>query len=683
MINPKLPAILFGGDYNPDQWPEGTWQEDMRLLKLAGVNMVTVPVFSWAKLQPAEDQYDFEWLDRVLDLLAENGIYACLATSTAAQPAWMSLKYPEVMPVDVYGRKRNHGKRVNFCPNSRAYREFSSRLARKLAERYKDHPALLYWRVANEYGTYCYCDNCAKAFREWLKERCGTIEELNRRWNLSFWGHTVYSWEEITVPSELNDDNKWYQPKALDYMRFMTDSTIECFLGEYRAIKEVTPHLMVTTNISGYIKKLDQFKWAQYVDIVSWDNYPRPEHRMSVVALKHDLMRGLKNGQPYILAEQTPSSQNWQPYNILKRPGVMRLLSYQALARGADTVMFFQMRQSKAGVEKLHGALISHAGHEHTRVFKECARLGAELRNIGARFLDSRIQAKAAIMFDWDNWWAVELCSGPSRDLDYFDQVEKYYHALWKLNIATDIIQPNADLSKYDLVIAPLLYMTKPGTAKNIENYVRGGGTFVTSFFSGIVDENDHVILGGYPGELKDVLGIWVEEIDGLLPDMKNGIVMNQPLGELNGTYACGLICDLLHLRGAEALAVYETDFYAGRPCLTSNQFGKGTAYYVATDPEQQFVDQFVKYLCELRGLKPPLDVPGGVEVTQRHKGDQEFIFVLNHDRAEAEIDLGCKKYLDLISGKEKQGRIRLPGLDVLILEEVQRAFGSNYVTRS
>ena len=632
MINPKLPAILYGGDYNPDQWPEEIWREDMRLFRLAGINVVVVPVFSWAKLQPAEDRYDFEWLDRVLDLLAENGIYACIATSTAAQPAWMSVKYPEILPVDVHGRKRTHGKRVNFCPNSKVYREFAARLARKLAERYKDHPALLYWRVANEYGTYCYCDTCAQEFRKWVQKRYGTIEEVNRRWNLSFWGHTIHSWDEIMVPSELNDDNKWYQPVALDYLRFMTDSTIECFVNEYQAIKEVTPDLMVSTNISGYIKKLDQFKFAEYVDIVSWDNYPQPQHRMSLVAFKHDLMRGLKGGRPYILAEQTPSSQNWQPYNLLKRPGVMRLLSYQALARGADTVMFFQMRQSKAGVEKLHGAVISHAGHERTRVFGECAQLGAELKNIGASFLDSRVTAKVAVMFDWDNWWAVELSSGPSRDLQYLDQVEKYYHALWKLNVPVDIVRPDSDLSKYDLVLAPLLYMTKPGTAENIENYVREGGTFVTTFFSGMVDENDHIILGGYPGELKDVLGIWVEEIDGLLPEMKNGMVMKGPLGELNGTYECGLICDLLHLRGAEALAVYAADFYAGRPCLTRNQFGKGTAYYVASDPEQPFIDGFVKYLCDLKGIKAPLEVPPGVEVTQREKESRRFTFVLNHN---------------------------------------------------
>lgn len=664
MINPKVPAILYGGDYNPDQWSEEVWQEDMRLFKLAGINAVTLPVFSWAKLQPAEDVYDFAWLDKILDMLVENGIHFSLATSTAAQPAWMSVKYPEIMPVDVDGRKRTHGKRVNFCPNSKKYREFSTKIAGKLAARYHDHPGLLWWRVSNEYGTYCYCENCAMEFRSWLQDRYGTIAELNKRWNLSFWGHTVYSWDEIMVPSELNDDNKWYQPKGLDYLRFMTDANIACFDGEYQAIKEYSPDLIVTTNISGYIKKLDQFKWAKHVDIISWDNYPRPEHRMSTVALKHDLMRGLKDGQSFILAEQTPSQQNWQPYNTLKRPGSMRLLSYQALAHGADTVMFFQLRASIAGVEKLHGAVISHAGHENTRVFRECAELGNELKNIGDSFLDAKVDSKVAIMFDWDNWWAVELSSGPSRDLKYFEMVEKYYHALYELNISTDIIKPDADLSKYDLVIAPLLYMTKGGVAENIDQYVTAGGTFITSCFSGIVDENDRVILGGYPGELKETLGIWVEEFDGLLPEMHNSMVMFDSQTE----YCCEILCDILHLQGAEALAHYGADFYARTPCLTVNKRGLGKAYYVATVPEDKFFRDFMITICSDLGIKAPLDTPKDVEVRQRHKADKTFTFILNHNEHAVQLELGQHHYLDLITDTLKAGNIELEAKGVLIL---------------
>ncbi len=353
---------------------------------------------------------------------------------------------------------------------------------------------------------------------------------------------------------------------------------------------------------------------------------------------------------------------------------MMRLLSYQALAHGADTVMFFQLRASVAGVEKFHGAVISHAGHEHTRVFQECAKLGNELKNLEDRILDSKYRSQVAIMFDWDNWWAVELSSGPSRDLQYFEQVEKYYHALYEQNIAVDIVRPDADLSKYDLVIAPLLYMTKPGVAKNIETFVENGGTFVTSFLSGIVDENDHVILGGYPGELKRVLGIWVEEFDALLPGMKNTMEIIQPtkdLEDLEGQYECGLICDVVHLKGAEALAVYGEDFYAGKPCLTLNQYGKGKAYHIATDPEEQFIKDFIKNICDDQGILVPINAPQGVEITQRFKEDKTFTFILNHNDFSISIDLGQKKYENLITGKEKSGKVNIAAKGVFILEEL------------
>lgn len=671
MINRKLPAIIYGGDYNPDQWSEDVWDEDIRLFKLAGINMVNLPIFSWANLQPSEDEYNFEWLDKIMDKLADNGIYVNLATPTAAQPAWMSLKYPEILPVDVYGKKRTHGKRVNFCPNSKKFRGFAANIARKLANRYKDHPALLMWHIANEYGTYCFCENCEKEFRRWAKERYKTIEELNKRWNLNFWGHTVYDWNEIVVPSERNDDNKYYQPIMLDYLRFMTDSNIECYYEEYKVIKEITPDLVATTNISGLIKSLDQFKWADYLDIVAWDNYPSPTDRMSTVALKHDLMRGLKRGKSYMLAEQTPSKQNWQPYNVLRRPGVMRLLSYQAIAHGADTILFFQLRASIAGVEKFHGAVISHAGHENTRVFKECAELGSELKNLGDKILDSRFRSKVAVIFDWDNWWSVELSSGPSRDLKYFEQVNKYYEALHDLNISVDIIRPDEDLSQYEMVVAPLLYMTKPGVGENIEKFVEGGGTFLASFFSGIVDENDRVILGGYPGDLRKVLGIWVEEFDALLPNMKNTMVMEKNIGELDGEYECGLLCDVINLEGAEALARFGKDFYAASPCLTENHFGAGKAYYIGSDPEDGLLKPFIKYLCDEKGIKAPIDTPDGVEVTQRFKDDKSFTFILNHTDASVDIDLRDSNYVDLISGQSKSGNIGLDAKDVLILEEL------------
>jgi beta-galactosidase len=667
MISQKLPYLLYGGDYNPDQWTEDVWKEDMRLFRKAGVNLVTLPVFSWAKLEPAEGVYEFGWLDRIMDLLAENGIYVCLATSTAAQPAWMSRKYPQMLPVDVDGRRRTHGKRVNFCPNSPDYRRLAADMARRLAARYKDHPALLLWHVANEYGTYCYCDTCAAAFREWVKKRYGTIEEVNRRWNLSFWDHTIYDWNEIVVPSELNDDNKWYQEIGLDYTRFMTESSLGCYLAEYRAIKEITPDVPVTTNISGFIKKLDQFRFAEYLDVVGWDNYPSPLDESSTVALKHDLMRSLKNGQPFLLVEQSPNQQNWQPYNRLKRPGEVRMLSWQAVAHGADSVMFFQMRQSRGGVEKFHGALISHEGSENTRVFRECAALGDELRRTGDSIPGSRCRAETAIVFDWSNWWAVELSTGPSRDLHYFEQVSQYYQAFYRRNIPVDFVRPDADLSSYKIVVLPLLYLLKDGCEKNFEAFVKNGGTAVASFFSGIVDENDNVTLGGYPGKLRKLFGVWVEETDALLPGRTNEILAEKGSG-LPERSSCSLICDLAHAEGAHMLAVYGKDFYAGMPCVTKNSFGKGNAYYVATQPEPEFLQALLDRVCAEQGVRGILKTPEGVEATRRYRDGRAFTFLINHGGSDAEIPLD-REYRSLLTAQPVSGTVTLKPFGVLVLE--------------
>ncbi len=676
MLNPNFPVVYYGGDYNPDQWPEEIWKEDMRMFKAARINIVTLPVFSWARLQPSEDVYDFEWLDKVMELVAQNEIKVCLATSTAAQPAWMSKKYPEILPVDINGHKRAHGGRVNFCPNSSVYRRFSTALTEKLAERYKDYPGLVVWHIANEYGNYCYCENCAASFRTWAKQRYGTVEEVNRRWNMSFWGHTIYDWDEIVPPSHLNemwlDNGKQctnFQGIALDYNRFMSDSSLQCYKAEYDVIKGITPDIPVTTNLMGTFKPLDYFKWARYMDVVSWDNYPSAVEPISNVAMRHDLMRGLKHGQPFMLMEQTPSQQNWQQYNSLRRPGVMRLWSYQAVAHGADSVMFFQLRRSFGACEKYHGAVIAHAGHENTRVFKECARLGEELKALGDKLIGSRARPKAAIMFDWDNWWAVEFSSGPSIRLKYLEQIEKYYSCLYGMNISIDMIGVESDLSGYEIVIAPVFYMVKPGAAKKLESFVEAGGVFITTFFSGIVNENELVTLGGYPGELRKLLGIWVEEIDALFPEAQNSIVVKEELGSMKGTYSCGMLCDLMHLEGARELAVYGSDFYAGRPALTENLYGRGRAYYIASDPEEAFLKDFMEYICSARDVGPVLDVPENVELTQRFKENKEFTFVLNHNDSSVDINLASGCFSELITGKTAQGMLSIEPKGVAILE--------------
>lgn len=674
MINPKLPKIFYGGDYNPDQWPKEVWDDDMRLFKLAHIDVATVGVFAWSHLQPDEVTYDFSWLDEVMDKLAENGIYACLATATAAVPAWMAKRYPDVLREDFEGRKRKFGFRHNFCPNSLTYRHYARLLAQKLAERYRDHPALLVWHVNNEYGGVCYSEESAKAFRVWLRERYGTLDAVNEAWNTRFWSHVFHDWDEIVPPNMLSEhlgpEDTAFQGISLDYARFNSDSLLACYLNEREVLKAITPDIPVTTNLMGTYKPLDYFRWAKHLDVVSWDNYPAFDTPVSQIAMRHDLMRGLKDGQPFMLMEQTPSQQNWQPYNSLKRPGVMRLWSYQAVARGADTVMFFQLRRSRGACEKYHGAVIEHVGHENTRVFRECAELGEELGKLGDTLLDARADAKVAILFDWDNWWAIEYSSGPSVDLKYLNEVQKYYDAFYQHNIPVDVIGVDTDLSGYDLVVAPVLYMVKPGYAERLEAFVKAGGTFVTTFFSGIVDERDLVVLGGYPGELRTLLGIWAEEIDALLPHMHNRVVMTRELGPLRGEYRCGLLCDLIHSEGAEVLAEYGDDFYQGMPVLTRNKFGEGEAWYVGSSPEPDFLKGLVAHLAAENGLEPPLDAPEGVEVMQRVKDGARYTFVLNHQDSAQTVKLGEKSYKNLLDDRTLSGEVEVPSKGVLILAD-------------
>lgn len=440
----RINKVLYGGDYNPEQWPEEIWEEDMRLFKLAGIDEVTLNVFSWAALQPSEDTYNFEKLDKIMDLVEANGLKVFLATSTAAHPAWMAKRHPDILRTEFSGMKRKFGSRHNSCQNSPTYQKYSVLLAKKLAERYGERECVIGWHICNEYGGECYCENCEKQFRVWLKEKYGTIEEVNKAWDTSFWGHTFYDWDEIVLPNMLSEhfepDRTTFQGISLDYRRFNSEGMLKCYQAEAAAIRSVVPDAKITTNLMGFYKPLDYQMWAKSMDFILWDNYPANEDPYSRIAMNHDLMRGIKGGQPFVLMEQTPSVTNWLAYNALKRPGVMRLWSYQAMAHGADAVLFFQMRRSIGACEKYHGAVIDHVGTENTRVFREISQLGKELQQLGDKTLGARSRAKAAILVDWDNWWAIEYSAGPSRDLKYLDEVFLYYRALEEQNYAVDII---------------------------------------------------------------------------------------------------------------------------------------------------------------------------------------------------------------------------------------------------
>ena len=672
--NAKGKKILYGGDYNPEQWPEDTWEGDLKLLKKAHINILTLNVFSWGLLQPKEDEYDFTMLDKIMALVKKYDFKVFMATSTGAHPAWMPKKYPDTVRAESNGLRRKYGRRHSLCPNSSNYRKFSAALAGELAKRYAGYDNIVAWHVNNEYTGMCFCENCEKAFRIWLKDRYQTIENVNKAWNANFWSHTYHEFDEIVVPGALSEAHmRWgkmksfFQGLSLDYSRFMSDSFLECFLAEKEAIRKYSKDVPVTTNFQGIIKQLDMHKWAKHLDVVGWDNYPGYKEEPAAVGFRHEIVYGLLDGRPFALMEQSPGVNNWDEYCRLKRPGVMRLWSYQALAHGSDTVMFFQMKRSVGSCEKFHGAVIDHCGRDDTRVFREVADLGDELENrLKGEILGARTRSDVAIIFDWENWWAAEYSAGPSSHIDYMAETVRFYKGFFKGNISVDVIGTDADFSKYKLIIAPMLYMNKNGFDEKLRNYIREGGNFVTSFFSGYVDENDNIITGGYPGKWRDFMGLWIEESDALPPEEKNFFTYK------GKTYEAGFICDLLRLEGAESLAVYGRDFYKGVPVLARNRFGKGNTWHVGARADDDFYRDFLKDICMELEIRPiSAAAPENLEVTVRENDNGRFIFLLNHDSNEICFESDMTG-VDMLSGNQiTAGKaMTIPGYGVVVLKQ-------------
>lgn len=681
-ISAKIPHLLHGADYNPDQWlhEPGVLADDLRLMRLARCTVMAVGIFAWSALEPEEGHYSFAWLDQVLDRFAEHGIYALLATPSGARPAWMSAKYPEVLRVGPDRERNLHGQRHNHCPTSPVYRAKAAAINRRLAERYAAHPAVIGWHVSNEYGGACHCALCQEAFRAWLQRKYGTLEALNQAWWASFWSHTYSAWSQIESPAPHGE--LFVHGLTLDWKRFVTDQTVDFCAHEIAPLRAVDPTLPITTNFMGTYEGLNYWKFADLLDVISWDSYPtwhKPAGDVALgawIAFLHDLNRSLKGGKPFMLMESTPSVTNWQPVSKLKRPGMHMLASLQAVAHGSDSVQYFQWRKSRGSSEKLHGAVVDHVGHERTRVFGEVAAVGAALERL-AEVAGMSVRPAAAIIYDWENRWALHDAQGPRNAGLHFDEVvASFYRPLWARGIAVDVIDMEQDVSGYKLLIAPMLYMVRPGVAERIERFVEAGGTFIATYWSGIVDEHDRCFLGGFPGPLRRTLGIWSEEIDALYDGEANRITMlaGNALG-LAASYACSELCDLIHLEGAEALAVYADDFYAGRPALTLNRLGAGRAYYVASRNDEPFFDDLLGAIAAEVGLPRALEapLPAGVSAQVRTDGEHEVVFLLNFTPDEQSVALDGAAYTDLLAQGPAEAVVRLPGYGVRVLRRSAR----------
>lgn len=661
---PKFPHMLHGGDYNPEQWldqPE-VLEEDIRLFRKAHINCVSLGIFSWAKLEPEEGVYDFGWLDEIIDRLYANGIYTVLATPSGARPQWLAQKYPEVLRVRPDGLRNFYGHRQNHCYTSPLYREKVTQIDTRLAEHYANHPAVILWHISNEFGGECHCELCQAAFREWVQKKYGTLDKLNHAWWANFWSHTYTDWSQVHSPSPVGETS--VHGLDLDWRRFVTHQTVDFMKTEIAAVKAVNPDIPVTTNMmTMYTYELNYFAFRDALDVISWDNYPEwhnpymgNEEVAKDCAMTHDMMRSLQK-KPFLLMECTPNATNWQGVSKLKKPGMHQLSVIEAVAHGADSGQYFQLRQSRGSCEKFHSAVISNTGTENTRTFREVTDIGAVLEQLSDRVYGSGTPAETAILFDTENKWALDKCQGPRNiGLDYFGNIRRNYSYFWKNGINVDIIDSTFDLSGYKLVIAPMLYLFRDGIQEKLRRFVRNGGTLVTTCFTGVVNDTDLSFLGeATEDKLSDVLGLWVEEVDSLYDCESNRTTWN------GKSYSLKELCEICHPTTCETLAVYETDFYAGKPVLTKNQFGKGVAYHVSASADTDFFHALYAKLAAACDLTYAIRtaVPDGVSLTWRQSDTEKLIFVQNFGDSAAAVQLD-QPYENVLTGETVSGSLNI-----------------------
>lgn len=627
--------LLHGGDYNPEQWLDrpDILAQDIELMKKARVNTVTLGVFSWSVLEPEEGVFKLDWLADIIHNLYANGIRTILATPSAARPAWLAHKYPEVRRARADRVRELYNRRQNYCYTSSIYREKVRIIDQKLAQRFGDDPAVILWHISNEMGGDCHCALCQAEFRRWLQARYGTLEALNKAWNARFWSHDYTDWEQIESPAPQGENA--VQALALDWKRFVSDRHIDFLKFERDTVKEIAPNAKFTTNMMYRFDGIDYFKMAKEIDVASWDNYPtwhKPSETVEETALDtammHDLFYSMKD-KPFLLMESSPSFTNWQPVSKQKKPGIAELAALQTVAHGADSVLYFQWRASRGAEEKFHGAVIGHDGREDARSFTETAQVGLRLEAL-AEITAVKREKQAAIVHDWQNKWALEGSCGPrNAGMGYWDELKRHYNALAREGIAVEFVDQNADLTGYGLVVVPMLYLLTDAFAKKLCAFAQNGGTVIVTYWSGVVDESDLCRLGDTPYGLTELLGLRRTEIDGMY-DGETRRCMPAAGCTLPAAQASTL-CEVATLNEkdqAEPLSLYDEDYFAGHPAVAVHRYGKGCAYYLASRFDEAFYRAFYHDAAKEIGLSPawPEALPEGILAVRRGS----FVFVQN-----------------------------------------------------
>ncbi len=691
-------GLLYGGDYNPDQWLDrpDILEEDIRLMQKAKISVVSLGIFAWSTLEPEEGVFHFDWLDKVIDNLHTAGIKVFLATPSGARPAWLAAKYPEVLRVSASGQRNLFGARHNHCPSSPVYREKVRIINTKLAKRYTNHPAVVLWHISNEYHGVsqdyhgeCHCDICQENFRQWLKKRYGSLAALNAAWWSTFWSHTITDWNQIHSPVLRGEQS--VHGLNLDWKRFYTHMVVDFMKKEVAALKAAGSELPVTTNMmimheaADHDPGLDYWKFQDAQDIASWDSYPSwhmPGHkasagsgdlslpvndfrRASEVAMQHDLFRSLHKA-PFLLMESTPSKVNWKNVSKNKRPGMNILSSLQAVAHGANSVQYFQWRQGRGSFEKFHGAVIDQSGSENTAVFKDVAELGDMLQQL-APLAQSEYTASVALLFSWENRWAFDDSKGPinTERKAYVETIKNHYYCLWQQGIQVDIISGEESMEKYDLVVAPMVYMVTKPCGENLQNFVKQGGTLFTTYYTGYVNESDLCFEGGAPGPLHNVLGFHTEDIDALYGGEEMTLLMGKESYPVQDYY------EIIHPTTAKVLATYTDHFSSKLPGLLQNSYKKGTAYHLAGRLDTEGLSNVYKTIlgstnvCGNSALVAEMSSKINIQI--RRTEERQYLFVMNFSEHQGHVTFK-ESYTDALNAKSQGTDWKLPPYGVRVL---------------
>ena len=665
-IIPDFPHILHGGDYNPDQWLKipGTIDRDFQLMDEAHCNAFSVAIFSWAQLEPAMDQFDFGWLDDIFDRCANSDKKLFLATVSASKPNWLANRFPEILRVQQDGSREPFQTRANCCFSSPVFRERVRIINSKLSERYANHPALGGWHISNEYNGECWCENCRKSFVKWLKHRYKTLENLNQAYWTAFWGHTYSQWEDV------EPRNRAIYCARLDWKRFTSDTIIEFMKFEIETIRKYS-NKPATSNMMGFSDVLDYWKMGKYCDFIADDCYPQwqsgdVEREMADFAMRHDCHYSMHN-KPFLMMESCPAVPNYFSHPKLRRPNEFEREMLLAIGHGADGTMYFQWRKGRGNCEMFHGAVVGHDGTNQTQTFQRVAAYGAKLSVLDG-VVDSTRRQDVAVYYDWESEWALKITSlGNYTTKEYFPAVLQYYRALWNQNLDLAVIDGTADISQYKLIVAPMLFMFKPGLMERWKTFVEAGGTLVVSYFSGYINDQHQCFDGGNPGGWfgRSLFGIWNEDLDGLAPGVQQSVTWN------GRSYQVSDYAELLHPENdTKVIASYDSQFYAGSPAVTCRQLGKGHIYYIGARLSLDFLNNFLISVARNAGVKPVIDnMPPQIRVSRRIASNGNYYFIYNLEESPVEFTFP-KKAIDIWGKPTANGKIFVPASGATVLFE-------------